>query len=263
MDTTVNVAMLPIANPDESGWQVQGRKRRNSRTRTGKKTDMWMLIGMTSSEKWFALRSENAVPESVLFNNPYLVLADIDENDYQEPRPSRTYTKVPEKLELSSLGNVISGCSLIMVLTMDSYEVLNLNVVTNIMDKARESDDEKDLGIFHESTQNLTKDLPTDLGMGSTLASKQVGTIAKMPDIPETDIDDHGWKVQGRKHRNCRKRPQPTVSGAESLATPPTDPKCTLGPKPEMKSLYSQNPYLVLAEIGDDELHGSPPRRRV
>ncbi|OBA20298.1 hypothetical protein METBIDRAFT_195843 [Metschnikowia bicuspidata var. bicuspidata NRRL YB-4993] len=159
-------ALLPAANPDidmESGWQVQGRKRQNCHRRTGTKVE---TVSRTSGKK-LASGPESPVSQSSLSKNPFLVLADIDENDYQEPRPSRPHKKVPGNLELSSLENVSPGISAAMDLAVDNYEALTKNSVTNSMDIACETIDEKALGLSQDLLEGSPPDAEEDPHMGS------------------------------------------------------------------------------------------------
>ncbi|OBA16119.1 hypothetical protein METBIDRAFT_30240, partial [Metschnikowia bicuspidata var. bicuspidata NRRL YB-4993] len=75
-----------------------------------------------------------------------------------------------------------------------------------------------------------------------------------MSDILVSNISDDGWKVQGRKRRNSRKRPERSVTMATAPGLILTDQKGSLGSYPSMKQPSSNlNPFLVLAEISEED----------
>ncbi|OBA20297.1 hypothetical protein METBIDRAFT_32313 [Metschnikowia bicuspidata var. bicuspidata NRRL YB-4993] len=75
-----------------------------------------------------------------------------------------------------------------------------------------------------------------------------------MSDTLVSNISDDGWKVQGRKRRNSRKRPERSVIMATTTGSILTDQKGSLGSTPSMKNTSSNlNPFLVLAEISEED----------
>ncbi|OBA22125.1 hypothetical protein METBIDRAFT_31077 [Metschnikowia bicuspidata var. bicuspidata NRRL YB-4993] len=104
------------------------------------------------------------------------------------------------------------------------------------------------------SLQESIQDVEEDPHMGS----KQVRTTVEMSDSLVSDISHDGWKVQGRKRRNSRKRPEPSVI----MATTTGPRKGSLGSNPSMKNpSFNVNPFLVLAEISEEDFQQATPRR--
>ncbi|OBA22684.1 hypothetical protein METBIDRAFT_29278 [Metschnikowia bicuspidata var. bicuspidata NRRL YB-4993] len=125
-----------------------------------------------------------------------------------------------------------------------------------------ESIDGEGLVLIQDFTQNLLPESSRDAGEDPHLGSKQVGTEVEMSDILVPDISDDGWKVQGRKRRSSRKRPEPSVIMATTRGSDLLDQKGFLGSNPSMKQPSSNlNPFLVLAEISEEDFQQATLRR--
>ncbi|OBA23982.1 hypothetical protein METBIDRAFT_115731 [Metschnikowia bicuspidata var. bicuspidata NRRL YB-4993] len=245
MDKAVNIALLPIANPDESGWQIQGRKRRNSRERNGKRTDMGSLSDMVTFEKIRLHKPESTAPKSMLSNNPFLVLANIGEDDYQKPYSKRQCETVPviRTLECPLYDETTRSSAFNFVdFEVGSHKVQIEETVAN--DK---------LDIAQDSAQASNQDSANDSAQTPVLNLKKVETPVELSATPEPDAFDAGWQVQGRKRRNRRIRPteNSVVTASESALKIPV-----------VKPSFILNPFQLLSEIGDDDFQKPRPKRQ-